>query len=505
MALTVFDPTQTPIASIGSSNVSNILTNGGFELWTRGTSFTNPANGTSTADRWVILSDGASVATITREATTIDSGVYSLKSNITATGGWSFYRLGQNVENYQDYKGKTLTFSVRVNSNAANSLLIQDGTQAVNSSSYSIATGGWQTLSVSITVSASATFLLLQMLHPVAVQTAYFDSAMLTLGPTASTFVPSNPEIENLKNTSLSSLVETTNLLYNGGFEIHQNTNSNSQNNYVTGDYFFDGWKFQKNSNRQMNGGYETVNIYEGAGALKADSLSGNTVNDYIYQRIEDTARYRGKYITLSIAVKTNSANAVRAAIDDNIVGVFGSSYHTGGNTFEILTVTGLVSNTATDLRIGIAVSAQSTTYIDAAMAVIGSFPALPFVPSDPSIDLARCQRYYEKSYLPGVAPGTSTTTNTVANIANGGTGQSYSAVFMFKVEKRTNPTMTLYTTGGTSGSMEWAVVGAASTVRVTTAITSGGVIATHGWQARQLVNTTDNSMSGHYVADARI
>lgn len=487
---------------------SNILVNGGFETWNFGTSYTNPVQNTLLADKWVMDLGGSPIQTITRDTSAnVDSGAYCLKMDITNVNSSTTSRLYQEIPNYTDYRGKTVTLSVRVKTNAATNcrLYIYDGFTNNFGTPHS---GGntFETLTVTATMNTAATrfSVYVGFISAVNVSTTYYDSAMLVLGAVPTPFVPTSSEIEALKDSGTLSLLQS-NIIYNGGFEIHQNTNSNTNNNYVSNDYFFDGWKFTKNSTRQMNGGYETSSIFEGAGSLKADSLSGNTSADYVYQRVEDSTRYRGKYITLSIAVKCNTASAVRVAIDDNIASVNLSPFHTGGNAFEILTVSALISNTCTALNLGIAITAQSTTFIDAAMAVIGVFTQVPFIPTDPGVDLMRCQRYYEKSYALGVAPGTNTTLNPFFTIANGGTGQSFTNVVSFKATKRTNPTMTVYDTTGNSGKFEWGTLGAAFTSRTSTSPTSGGVVPVWGFSVSQAVNATDNGASGHWVADARL
>lgn len=75
--------------------------------------------------------------------------------------------------------------------------------------------------------------------------------------------------------------------------------------------------------------------------------------------------------------------------------------------------------------------------------------------------ELALCQRYYEKSYNTDVSIASST--NDGAQIFNGsadGSGVCYIS-YTFKVSKRSNPTITAYTTGGGSGSWSYSRSGA--------------------------------------------
>src|SRR6185295_1211753 len=108
---TVFDSVQLP----GSQ--SNIIDNGGFEIWQRGTSFTNFVG--YHADRWQI-STSCTVYTVAQEsgAANIDSGIYSARCTITTAAGGVF-RIGQSPENPAQYVGKTMTYSARIKSNVA--------------------------------------------------------------------------------------------------------------------------------------------------------------------------------------------------------------------------------------------------------------------------------------------------------------------------------------------------------------------------------------------------
>jgi hypothetical protein len=71
------------------------------------------------------------------------------------------------------------------------------------------------------------------------------------------------------------------------------------------------------------------------------------------------------------------------------------------------------------------------------------------FLPID--VDLARCQRYYEKTYALGTAPGTSSTGQRHAGSTDA--GSNFVIHDRFCVKKRTTPTITAYTNTGTSGS----------------------------------------------------
>lgn len=228
-----------------------------------------------------------------------------------------------------------------------------------------------------------------------------------------------------------------SNLLYNGGMEVHQ-FRAGLASNFVNGDYFIDGWKFNKNSNRQMNGGYETGagNFSEGVASLKLESLTGNTVEDYAFQSVENFARLANRPVAFSIRLKCNTASVVRAFISFSGPGgtTVYSSFHTGGNTFETLTVSTTIGSAPGSVNFGVAVAGASVTYADAAIAVIGT--AIPtFIPDDPQNELARCQRYWEQE----------TSNQTMwARGSQDGSLYSISSIINFNTAKRIAPSMNI-------------------------------------------------------------
>ena len=74
------------------------------------------------------------------------------------------------------------------------------------------------------------------------------------------------------------------------------------------------------------------------------------------------------------------------------------------------------------------------------------------------------CQRYYEQSYDIGTVAGTNTTTGmTNLSIASDGSS-NVGAMIVYKVQKRAAPTITAYTSGGTSGSWSYERSGVGTT-----------------------------------------
>ncbi len=143
----------------------NLIINGCFRLSQRGdyTSATSMANGVYLLDRYKNTVSGVT-ATLTSMPAAADSGGLFLPSvkviaTSTATG---YIGLRQFVENPEELEGVTITTRALVRSNSANArLLVSDD------SAYSIAahTGGgdWEWITVTHTVSAAPTYLVISL------------------------------------------------------------------------------------------------------------------------------------------------------------------------------------------------------------------------------------------------------------------------------------------------------------------------------------------------------
>ncbi len=124
------------------------------------------------------------------------------------------------------------------------------------------------------------------------------------------------------------------------------------------------------------------------------------------------------------------------------------------------------------------------------------------FLPYD--VQLARCQRYYEKSYNDGTALGTATTTG--AQGAQGAQGQTTTTAVgsyvNFVTQKRTTPTITSYDSAGASGKIDRVAFGAAVNTGNTANIYESGDKGFIGYSAS---GTAAHSIRMHYTADAEL
>lgn len=98
----------------------NKILNSAFEIWQRGTSFTNPASGAYTADRWCVTWNGTG-ATRTVSLQTFTPGApvatgleyqYFIRSQSTVAGsGMTTNQLAQRIEDVRSIAGQTITVS----------------------------------------------------------------------------------------------------------------------------------------------------------------------------------------------------------------------------------------------------------------------------------------------------------------------------------------------------------------------------------------------------------
>jgi hypothetical protein len=171
--------------------VSNLLTNGGFEIWQRGAGpFGLGAYG---PDRWLVDRNGSSTLSVTRAATTDAlGGQYMATINYTHAAGGDA-SLVQTLEDFRNLRGRTVTFCARVDCNGANNvrLAIYNGT-TFSFSPFAVA--GWQMLAVTATIDAAATLVTVRLIASTFTDVAIrIDNAMLVVGSVPADFVPMHP------------------------------------------------------------------------------------------------------------------------------------------------------------------------------------------------------------------------------------------------------------------------------------------------------------------------
>lgn len=173
----------------------NLLTNPGFEVWQRGTSFAAMAANAYGPDRWYFSKGGTSALTIAQEATVIETGS-RFSAKLTYTHNAASY-LSQDVLSGVDglaLRGRVVTFTVRVRCDtaAAVRLRLGGGVTAQVFSSYHTGGSAWETLTVTATVAVTETTLNCQ-LEMSATCIVYLDNASLVVGSISMDYVPLHP------------------------------------------------------------------------------------------------------------------------------------------------------------------------------------------------------------------------------------------------------------------------------------------------------------------------
>jgi len=109
----------------------NAMINGAFNVWQRGTTFTSPANGAYTADRFKYAKDGTGTATVSQQAFTAGTAPvsgyesqYFLRCASTAAGTSTFMQMSQPIEDVRTFAGQTITLSFWAKSDTARSSFI---------------------------------------------------------------------------------------------------------------------------------------------------------------------------------------------------------------------------------------------------------------------------------------------------------------------------------------------------------------------------------------------
>jgi len=163
----------------GTTNPTNLLTNGNFELWSAGTS--------SAPDGWTL---GGASASVAREGTIIKTGTYSAALTRSGTDCYIYQQI--HAEKGIDYwKGKTITFGCWMYATVADrvGMYITGGTGNTFSSRQS-GSSTWEWITVSRVIPSNATYIQLHLNIQGGDTTAYFDGVIAVEGAMPYAFSP---------------------------------------------------------------------------------------------------------------------------------------------------------------------------------------------------------------------------------------------------------------------------------------------------------------------------
>lgn len=212
------------------------------------------------------------------------------------------------------------------------------------------------------------------------------------------------------------------NLLRNPNFKVNQRGESVYNITSDTFVYTFDGWKTHK------------VDAFTAQVTTEEDGITLGPCTPLI-QCIESSGGISEREVTLSACVDGT-------VISTSFVWTAGSEYTTlyEQNEFRMA----YIDNSHVRYVQIFNCSATEARKISWVKLEIGS-NATPFCPPDPAAELAKCQRYFCKSYLPATAPGTAAAYfGEIILNATGSSkfGQSY---ISFPVSMRNIPTVTIF------------------------------------------------------------
>lgn len=178
---------------------ANLLVNGGFEVWQRGTSFN--ANGLTTADRWITQSsNGLAGIGVGRTPSTIGSHGYSLLLGQNPVSGSTFILYQGLIEILPQLLGKTITFSAWVQESHPGAIklgLVMSGSTSPDAYSGYNSSSAAQRLSVTMTVPLDCTALYAKFIEDSANNVnVEINDATLVIGSVPGDYVPMHPADE---------------------------------------------------------------------------------------------------------------------------------------------------------------------------------------------------------------------------------------------------------------------------------------------------------------------
>lgn len=170
---------------------ANLLTNGGFEIWQRGS---GPFTAGFSADRWAVNLASGDTLSVSQNgaAANLDAGSqYCAAATFTRSTGGS--NLEQNFnEMLVRLRGNTISFSARVKCSTANAVRLRIFDGSSNYSAYHTGSGNYETLTVTRALMIGTANLLIDFMFDASC-TAYIDNAMLVVGSQPCDYVPLHP------------------------------------------------------------------------------------------------------------------------------------------------------------------------------------------------------------------------------------------------------------------------------------------------------------------------
>jgi hypothetical protein len=279
------------------------------------------------------------------------------------------------------------------------------------------------------------------------------------------------------------------NKIINGDFNVNQRSFTSTTTNLA---YGFDRFLISysggtlTNSAQTFTAGTAPVAGYEGKNFSRLVTASQSTAAHYAayLQRIEDVRTFAGQTVTISMWIKASTATPTIGVSLSQDFGAGGSaivitsaatttitsSWARYSFTLTLPSIAGKTIGTGDNLSVllwtsvGTTISAlgypavgiQNVTIDTWGWQIEAGSVATPFTTASGSIggELALCQRYYEKSYDISTAPAAADQTGSFgwAGGVNNSSASYFTYTPVFKVTKRSTPTITIYDFAGNSG-----------------------------------------------------
>jgi hypothetical protein len=311
------------------------------------------------------------------------------------------------------------------------------------------------------------------------------DASVLAVGSNGDTLLADSSTSTGLRWQG--NFAAGKNKVINGDFAINQRGFTSTTSTFG---YNFDRWTFARTggsltlSAETFTPGTAPVAGYEGKNFVRC-AISGQSAaaDRFIYsQAIESVRTFANQTITVSFWAKASSGTPSVAV---SVVQTFGSGGSPSGDvqtaggktaittswarysvTFAVPSISGKTIGTANDDALNVRLWTSAGTDFNAPTNSLGiqnatidfwgvqveaGSVATPFQTATGTLqgELAACQRYYQKSYNQGTAPATNTTDGLVGTWA---TAVDRMLGIRYPVVMRVAPTVTIYSSNGTSG-----------------------------------------------------